>query len=574
MVSITELVKYTKGLSVLYVEDDDEIREIVAAILAKFFKEVNTAVNGQEGLDIYKQTTCDLVISDIRMPVMDGIEMVKNIKDIESDQPVIITSAYDDSEYLLELINAGVEKFILKPIDDDKFLSVLLQVCRAINNERDVHRYRTNIEAIFRSVGEAIITVDKEMRIIEVNEAAKNICGLTRSNVIGKKYDSVLELCSGNCVEFFKDTIQKKHYGEKSRLECHHKDQEKLIVTITSNPLIDQNGKFMGAVMVIKDETYVADLEKKLKEHLKFHNIIGKSKKMQKIYSLIEELSDIPTTVLITGESGTGKELVAEAIHNESDGDNKPFIKVNCSALPENLIESELFGHVKGAFTDAIKDTVGRFQKADGGTVFLDEIGDISLNLQMRLLRVIQEGEFERVGDSTPIKVNVRIIAATNQDLQKKIKQEKFREDLYYRLKVVELSLPPLRERKEDLQLLIKHIIERFNNKLNRDIVDLSKDVYKLFMNYSWPGNIRELEHTIEHAFVVCRKSIITVDNLPKEFLNKNIYSNASINKLANECERILQALEKTHWKKTQAAKLLGISRGTLYSKLKKCNIE
>ncbi|MCP5007683.1 MAG: sigma-54-dependent Fis family transcriptional regulator, partial [Planctomycetes bacterium] len=251
--------------------------------------------------------------------------------------------------------------------------------------------------------------------------------------------------------------------------------------------------KFNGCVMVVRDETRLTELENDLQKRQQFHEIIGKSQSMQKIYSFIDVLANTNTTVLLTGESGTGKGLVAEALHCHAKDSKRPFVVVNCSSLSDNLLESELFGHVKGAFTGAVSNRVGRFQMADGGTIFLDEVGTISSTMQLRLLRVIQDMEFERVGESTPVKVNVRVVAATNQDLLKNVKSRKFREDLYHRLKVVELKVPPLRKRREDIPLLVSHFIEVFNKQLNKSIKSVSSDVHKIFMEYKWPGNVREL---------------------------------------------------------------------------------
>jgi transcriptional regulator with PAS, ATPase and Fis domain len=325
---------------------------------------------------------------------------------------------------------------------------------------------------------------------------------------------------------------------------------------------------------VVRDETHLVSLERDLKKRRQFHGIIGKSDKIQKVYSLIEDLCGVETTVLITGESGTGKELVAEALHHGGVRSNKPLVKVNCSALSENLLESELFGHVKGAFTGAVQDRIGRFRKAGGGTIFLDEIGDISFSTQLRLLRVLSEKEFERVGDSTSVKVDVRIVAATNQDLREKVRQGEYREDLYYRLRVVEVTLPPLRERREDLSLLVDHFLKNFNQQFNKKITAVSSDVIKLFMDYPWPGNVRELEHSLEHAFVLCRQSIIGVNDLPPEFKEiAKTKASLSEDEKKDDTQALLQALEKTDWNKAKAARLLGISRQTLYRKIEVYNI-
>lgn len=343
-------------------------------------------------------------------------------------------------------------------------------------------------------------------------------------------------------------------------------------MVINVSPLIDTNDNMMGTVVAVRDETKLASLEKELKERYSFHRIVGKSKAMQRIYTLIENLSEMDTTVLITGESGTGKELVAGALHHNGARSEKPFICLNCSALSENLLESELFGHVKGAFTGAIKDKKGRFHYAHGGTLFLDEIGDISPMIQLKLLRVLQEKQFERVGDSTPVKIDVRIIAATNKDLPRMIRDGRFREDLFYRLKVVELNIPPLRERLEDIPLLSNHFIKKFNSKFKKQIQDISDEALHVFMAYSWPGNVREMEHSIEHAFVLCREEIITPDHLPAEISKISAGPRpvfAEKNRSVSD-QQIMQMLEQTRWNKARTARKLGISRQTLYRRMKK----
>ncbi|MEJ2136305.1 MAG: sigma 54-interacting transcriptional regulator, partial [Desulfofustis sp.] len=277
------------------------------------------------------------------------------------------------------------------------------------------------------------------------------------------------------------------------------------------------------------------------------------------------------TTVLITGESGTGKELVLEALYRKGERRNKPLVKVNCGALSENLLESELFGHVRGAFTGAFRDKVGRFQRADGGTLFLDEIGDVSARMQLRLLRVLETMEFERVGDSSPIKVDVRIVTATNQNLQNKVANGEFRQDLYYRLKVVEIHLPPLRERKDDIPLLINHFLGQFNTKFNKNIKGISSDTWKAFLHYPWPGNVRELENALEHAFIRCQQEVIKLDHLPHELQAEHdelpVRQNLSEEQEALALQR---ALQSARWNKSKAADLLGISRRTIYRKMEK----
>jgi transcriptional regulator with PAS, ATPase and Fis domain len=325
--------------------------------------------------------------------------------------------------------------------------------------------------------------------------------------------------------------------------------------------------------MIVKNETYLNRIEKELKERRAFHNIIGKNTKMQEIYSLAEIISNVDSMVLITGETGTGKELMAEAIHYKGNRSNKPFIKLNCLAIPDTLLEAELFGSVKGSFTGANKDRKGRFEMAEGGTIFLDEIGDISPHMQMALLRVIEEKTIERIGEGKSCKIDVRIITATNKDLIKQVEKGLFRQDLYYRLTVLKIHIPPLRERTDDIPLLIKHFIEKFNSRFKKEITDITDDVLKIFMNYEWPGNIREMEHILEHACIICKKNIIDTGELPKDFLaitgndDKKIYSKKY------DIQALKEALLKAGGNKTTAASILGISRQHFYRLIAKYNI-
>lgn len=429
-------------------------------------------------------------------------------------------------------------------------------------------------ETVFRSVNDAIITVDTEAHITGANEATKSICGVNLEEVIGKSFGDVVMPCERSCHEVLSETLRTKSPVKEYHLECRHRKRPAKAVVLNSSALFGQDNEFMGAVLVIRDITRLRDLEQQLSERHQFHNIVGRNRRMQEIYTLLENLADTDTTILFTGESGTGKEVVAKALHYSGIRAFKPMVKVNCSALAENLLESELFGHVKGAFTGAQRDRVGRFQAADGGTILLDEIGDISPIIQRKLLRVLQEKEFERVGDSTPMKVDVRVIATTNRNLKEKVESGEFRDDLYYRLKVIEISLPPLRERTEDILLLADHFIDRFNKRYKRDIGGISNEVLDTFMNYPWPGNVRELEHAIEHAFILSRSETITVDDLSSEIKGYAERKQPAVEKrVAAGAQEILKALEKTGWNKAKAARLLGISRRTIYRKIQEYNI-
>jgi len=327
-------------------------------------------------------------------------------------------------------------------------------------------------------------------------------------------------------------------------------------------------------------------LKKQLKNKYKFENFIGDSPQMNKVFRVIEKVADTDSTVLILGESGTGKELVARALHYHSNRRDKPLVPVNCGAIPEDLLESELFGHEKGAFTHAIKTRIGRFELADGGTIFLDEVAEMSPHLQVKLLRILQEQEFERLGATKTIRCDVRILAATNKDLDKQVQEGAFREDLYYRLKVIPIEIPPLRDRRSDIPLLVHHFLENTARNKKKKVKGIAKDVMRAFMNYDWPGNVRELENIIERMVILTEGTTLTMDDVPEKISRKQISEQPikavipdegiSLSNAINEYERqlIITALEKAEWVKNRAAKLLNMNRTTLVEKIKKQGID
>ncbi len=327
------------------------------------------------------------------------------------------------------------------------------------------------------------------------------------------------------------------------------------------------------------------NLKNQLRKKYRFENIIGDNEKMQKIFEVIEKVADSDSTILILGESGTGKELIAKAIHYNSYRREGPFIPVNCAAIPSELLESELFGHEKGAFTNAIRTRIGRFELANGGTIFLDEIGDMSPVLQSKLLRVLQDRQFERIGGIKTIKTDIRVIAATHQDLKLAVEQKRFREDLYYRLNVIPIHLPPLRERKSDIPLLAHHFLEHFNKTKKKKIKGFTKEAMDKLIQYNWPGNVRELENTIERVVILLDGDFITPQDLPEKFQNltrENLSQEIiipnegiSLEEAVNEFEKklIMQALQKTGWIKNKAARLLNLNRTTLIEKIKRQNL-
>ena len=558
---------------ILVIDDEEGIRFTFSKFLSARNYEVETAKDFDEAVACISETDFDVIFADIILSGKSGLDVLREIKKRNISCPVIMITGYPNIETASEAIRIGAFDYIPKPIEKNTLfhaIDVALQH-KSVIDEKE--KYRSNLEAIFRSVKDAIITVDKDLVLLEINKAAKTICGLNRS-AIGKSFNALPSKCNQKCIDSLTETIASKQSVEINNLECQFNNRKEQIVSLTTSPLLDRHDKFSGAIMLIRDETRLTGLERELNERQQFHKIIGKSESMQEVYSLIELLTDVETTVLITGESGTGKELVAEALHYKGSRSNNQMVKVNCSALSENLLESELFGHVKGSFTGAIKDKAGRFQHADGGTIFLDEIADISPKIQVELLRVLQDKEFERVGDSNTLKVDVRVVAATNQGLAEKVKCGEFREDLYYRLNVMKIELPPLRERREDIPLLIDYFINKFNQKFGKNIVSVSSDVRKTFMIYSWPGNIRELEHALEHAFILCQNPTITIDHLPSEMKSIRLKRSTPYNDGKVDDPRvIIEALEKTAWNKTKAASMLGISRRSIYRKIKEYEI-
>ena len=451
---------------ILIVDDEEAMRFTLSEALGKEGYVLETANDGEEALQKFKSKPFDLVILDMKMPRMDGLEALRQIKKSDSDSTVIMITAFGSKELALQAINTGAYDYFTKPFDLE------------------------------------------EMRVV------------VRRGL------------------------------EKARLK--------------------------------------KELFELKKQPFEFENIIGQSNQMQDIFRLIRQVAESDATILICGESGTGKELVAQAIHYHSTRSQKPFIKMNCVAIPEGLLESELFGHEKGAFTGASAQRIGKFELAQTGTIFLDEIGDMSLTTQAKLLRVLQEREIERVGGSKVIKVDIRIIAATNQDLAKAVQEKKFREDLFFRLNVVPIYLPPLRERKSDMPLLLDHFLRIYNAKYGKQIRNVSPTVMQYLSEYPWPGNVREFENVIQRAIVLAQGDSLTEHCLPLGSPKASLTETVSIenvdnsqplsekiNAIATEAEKklILQALESAKGNRTVAARMLGLSRKGLYDKLARYNI-
>ena len=422
------------------------------------------------------------------------------------------------------------------------------------------HRHE---QLILNSVSDGILAHDLDRRILHFNRAAEIITGFSREEVIYRNCHDALPggFCGGRC-RFTEDGLSKEG-PDTLELEICRKDGERRRIRQKVTPLKDANGNLTGALFTFTDITREQRLARRIGEVQKFSGIIGSDERMLEVFDLIRDLADTSMPVLIQGESGTGKELVAAAIHNEGPRANRQFVPVNCGALPESLLESELFGHVKGAFTGAFRDKKGRFELADGGTIFLDEIGDISPAMQVRLLRVLQEGTFERVGGESTHSVDVRVISATNKNLEEEIEEGRFREDLFYRLSVVPLWIPALRDRRNDIPLLVEHILHDIQKSSDKPAVKISSRALGAMLEHDWPGNVRELQNWIQFALVRSRGKTIEPENLPPHFSHKSNGPRSRRGKLSATSVR--SALRETDGNKLEAAKRLGVSRATLY---------
>ncbi len=447
-----------KNYKILFVDDDQQILSIVEQFLSRCGFNITTEPSGKKAIEMVQECYYSVVFTDLIMPEISGMELLKQIKKFSPDTEVIIVSGYGTIETAIEAMKSGSYDFLQKPINFDRFK----------------------------------ILID---RIIE-----------------------------------------------KQKL----KEENKLI-------------------------------RNRLKERYKYDELVGMSPQMQNIYAMIDKISSGSPTVLIGGESGTGKELTAKVIHNNSERQKGPFIPINCGAITESLLESELFGHVKGAFTGASKNSIGLFKAADGGTIFLDEIAEISPAVQVSLLRVLQEKMVRPVGDTRETEVNVRVIAATNKNLGEAIKNKRFREDLYYRLNVISITMPSLREIREDIPLLINHLIKKHNHTGSTTPLEVSPDAMALLMAYQWPGNVRQLENVFERAFALGIKNVLHVNDLPNEIASQSaqkIPADVNYNLKTIEKNTIRYALQKAGGNKAEAAKLLGINATTVYRKMARYNIQ
>ena len=433
-------------------------------------------------------------------------------------------------------------------------------------------------DIILDSITDGVFTVDHDWRITSFNRAAEEITGVPRAEAIGQLCKDVLkaDICERNCA--IRQTLETGEPVRDRAATIINADGERAPVSISTAILRDADGRTIGAVETFRDISLVEKLRKKIEQKYTFEDIISRSHRMYELFDILPDVAESLSTVLIEGESGTGKELFARAIHHLSPRKNRPLVIVNCGAMPDTLLESELFGYKAGAFTDAKRDKPGRFKLAEGGTIFLDEIGDISPALQVRLLRVLQEKTYEPLGAVKSERADVRILVATNRDLLDMVRQGKFREDLYYRIDVIRLELPPLRERKEDIPLLVDYFIKTFDSVQNKGIEGISDEALACLMAYDYPGNVRELENIIERSFILCKSKLITPSHLPEPVCGpRSAHDTESADGTTFkdvESAFLLNALKRNGWNRLQTARELGIHKSTLFRKIKSLGIE
>jgi PAS domain S-box-containing protein len=436
------------------------------------------------------------------------------------------------------------------------------------------------LQVILSSIADGVFTVDSQRVITSFNRAAERITGISASKAVGRRCYDVFhsDICE-NCL--LQETLKTGVQAIDRPVNIINSQGDSIPISISTAVLRDDEGNVLGAVETFRDLSAIEHLRKELNKEYTIEDIISKNPEIHKLFAILPDIAESESTVLIQGPSGSGKELFARAIHSLSPRRERANVIINCGTLPHQLFESELFGYVRGAFTDAKRDKPGKLAAADGGTVFFDEIGELPLSTQVKLLRLLQQREYEPLGGTAPVKADIRVVAATNKDLRELVAQGKFRDDLYFRLAVVKLELPPLRQRREDIPYLVDHFIRHFNARKGKKILSVSPEVMQILMQHDFPGNIRELENIIEYAFVICHGSIIKVTHLPAELRlrsREEVESRSSaetpVARLLDEQARIIESLRRHQGNMSKAAVELGIHRSTLWRKLKRHDIQ
>ncbi len=564
---------------ILIIDDERPIRVTFQLFLENEGYEVVTAADYEQANLVLGEVTPDAIITDIVLGNKSGVDLLRDVKLAGIESPVVLITGEPNLHTAIDGLRLGAFDYLTKPVDKQKLVEVtfralryqqLLKERKQLSEERESMRKR--MQAVFDSVGEGLLLLDEELRVREINRAGLKLLRISREETLGRRLSVLFPRIYEQIQTDIPTVLQRRHAFVEATVTdpCQRGGED--VVYVRLSPTQQDGAHGDKAVVVIRDITRLRHLEQHVVERTQFHHLIGRSKPMQEVYQLLEALKDTDTTVLIQGESGTGKELVAAALHYQGPRSTGPFIPVNCTALNEQLLESELFGHVKGAFTGAIASKMGRFEAAENGTIFLDEIGDISPKLQTKLLRALQERTIERVGENRPRKVNVRVIAATNSDMDAKVRDGLFREDLFYRLNVVRIMMPALREKKEDIPLLIENFRQKQLARMKKPIEGFTDEAMQSMILHQWPGNVRELENAVEHAFIMSNGPLIDIMHLPKSVINRPAGKTSGISTLRDlsEQEELRQALISAGGNRAKAARLLGINRTTLYRRMQR----
>ena len=582
--------------TLLLVDDNLDHLEMVKSCVSRMGLDCTSVPDGLAALEALKEARFSLVISDIKMPGLDGLGLLLEVQKRYPGTDVILMTGYSSTYSFTDVIKAGATDYLEKPFTRDALRAKIFRILKErallakyhqeLAQRKEMERVleekvrqrtqelqvaQSALEAVFQSIPDGVLSVNENLVVSHSNEQFLNYLHLEMGGI----FQSGVTPFQDECARVLQHTLKTQESVVDYRLEIDGGEiQPRKVVLVSTSPLVDAGNGGRGALLIIHDITRLADLEEELLERRQFRHIVGNSVQMQEIYKVVRKLAAVDTAVLITGESGTGKEVLVDTLHSSSNRAAKPLIKVNCAALPENLLESELFGHVRGAFTGASKDRQGRIQAAEGGVLFLDEIGDISPRIQLKLLRFLEVKEFERVGESKTRKADVRVFAATNADLAQKVRQGVFREDLYYRLKVMVIHIPPLRERSEDIPFLIEHFLAHFARTFNKTLTGISPEVLDILLNNPWQGNVRELKHVIEHACLLASGNQLRTEHLPKDLLlagRKDNTDRQSARALTRDA--LLNALRLTDWNKAKAARRLKLSRATLYIKMREFDL-
>jgi DNA-binding NtrC family response regulator len=578
-----------KPASILVVDDNPDNRDLLVRHLHRQGYASLTAENGRQALDIMKTQPIDLVLLDLMMPEINGMEVLERIQQDPELQglPVVVVTAIHEWDSVGKCIELGAVDYLVKPFNSTVLKSRVAS-CIEKKRLRDVEqahqeelaRSKTQLEhlneeltrrqkeltTIFNQLNLGTLMTTAEGHISFMSDNASHMLNQRVDDILGKPWGIVLPVKEPEKSDLY--AMLQRPSADRAKvsvsLDVSQKKRIWLEVDVKDDPQCPERKIFF-----LYDTTEIHNLRRLLSQKAHFQDLVGKSSAMQEVYRHIEDVASLDVTVLITGETGTGKELVAQAIHSLSPRKDKPFLAVNCAGLTETLLGSQLFGHKKGAFTGATEDHKGFFEAAEGGTLFLDEIGDMPLTIQATLLRTLQEKEVLRLGESHPRKVNVRIVTATNQDLETQVTINQFRSDLLYRIRIGRIHLPPLRERREDIPLLAQNFLQESLAATGKTGVhDISSAAMQSLMPYTWPGNVRELKGALEYALIHCRNTSIESTDLPSEILDSPRDPSSKPQEDQDEDHHILSVLKQTRGNRSKAAKILGMSRSTFYRRL------